>query len=383
MRSRGCCQLSTRFRQSGGGQLYAEHAFGPATGFLVGWFSLSVNIAGCSASYHVMVSYLAAIFPVFDDPAIRLVTIGALIAVFFAITATGTSRSINAIAFGTVLKLSPFVVLIALGFAQNGVPTEVTLPAFGEFESIALLLAFAFSGCDVAVYAAGESREPRKTMTRALATNLIGVALFYALVQLAYNSVSPDPSQVDIPLAAMGEKLLGPTGSLLVSIAAIFSIGTLQLNLSFLVPRLAYGMARRGLLPHIFAFVSPRFKTPIVAIGGFSALVAAMSLTGTFELLAILAVSVEQLGFLIIIAALVAMWWRNDAGLREDMGLHWALIIPVAVGYIGWLMSQLEPQSVLYMALMVAAGVVLFFASKGSALRQDGIDLPEGRTPQA
>ncbi|MEM6584705.1 MAG: APC family permease [Pseudomonadota bacterium] len=372
-------KLSTRFRQSGGGQLYAEHAFGPAVGFQVGGFSLCVNISGCAAGYHVLVSYLAAIFLFFDDPAIRLVTIGSLIATFFAITASGTTRSINAIAAGTVLKLAPFVILITVGFAQNGFPTSVTLPTFGDFESIALLLAFAFSGCDVAVYAAGESKEPRKTMARALALNLVGVAMFYILVQLAYNATAPDPSQVDIPLAAMGDKLLGPAGSLMVSLAAVFSIATFQLNLSFLVPRLIFGMGRRGLLPHVFASVSPRFKTPIVAIAFYSVFVAGLSLTGTFELLAILTVSVEQLGFLTVIAALVAMWYRGDAGLREDMDARWAIIIPVAVAYIGWLMSQLEPVSLLYMAIMVGLGFALYFASKGSAVRQDGIDLPEGR----
>ncbi|MEL6707130.1 MAG: APC family permease [Pseudomonadota bacterium] len=372
-------KLSTRFRQSGGGQLYAEHAFGPAVGFQVGWFSLCVNMGGAAAGYHVMVSYLAAIFPVFDGTGARLMTIGAMILAFTAITASGAARSIGAIALGTVLKLSPFIILIAVGFAQNGVPTEVTLPTFGNFESIALLLAFAFSGCDVAVYAAGESKEPRKTMARALAMNLTGVAVFYVLVQLAYNATAPDPSQVDIPLAAMGEKLLGPTGSLLVSLAAVFSIATFQLNISFLVPRVIFGMARRGLMPHAFAYVSPRFKTPVVAIGFFGAFVAALSLSGGFELLAILAVSVEQLGFLTVIAALVAMWYRDDAGLRADMDARWAVIIPIAVLYIAWLMSQLEAQSVLYMGIMVGAGFALYFVSRDSAVKQDGIDLPEGR----
>ncbi|MEO1489185.1 MAG: amino acid permease, partial [Pseudomonadota bacterium] len=71
-------KLSTVFRQSGGAQLYAEHAFGPAVGFQVGWFSLAVNMAGAAASFHVLVSYLAAIFPFFGDPDIRLITIAVL-----------------------------------------------------------------------------------------------------------------------------------------------------------------------------------------------------------------------------------------------------------------------------------------------------------------
>lgn len=374
-------KLSTVFRQSGGAQLYTEHAFGPAVGFQVGWFSLATNIAGAAANFHVLVSYLAAVFPFFDNSIVRLVTMGLLALTFMAISMSGAARSIEAIAVGTVLKLSPILALIVVGFWQNGVPLEVALPAFSEFESIALLLAFAFSGCDIAVYAAGEAKEPRKTMMRALLMNLAGVAVFYALVQLAYSATAPDPSQVDIPLAAMGEKLLGPTGALMVSLAAIFSITTFQINVFYLVPRLAYGMGRRGLLPHIFAYTSPRFQSPVVAIGFYGAFVTGLALSGTFELLAVLVVSVEQLGFMAVIGALIVMWKRNDAGLRETMDARWAIIIPVAIGYIVWLMSQLSAVSVVYMGVMVAIGLALYFASKRAAVKQEGIDLPEGRTP--
>ena len=155
----------------------------------------------------------------------------------------------------------------------------------------------------------------------------------------------------------------------------------MQLNLFYLAPRMLYGMARRGLLPHVFAYVSPRFKSPVVTVGFFGALVGVLALTGTFELLAILLVSVEQLGFLAVIGSLVVMWHRNDAGLRETMDIRWAVIITVAIGYIIWLLSQLSPSSVLYTLVMVAIGIALYFASKSSAVRQDDIDLPESRTP--
>ena len=372
-------KLSTVFRQSGGPQLYAEHAFGPAVGFQVGWFSVATSMAGASASLHVMVSYLSAVFPFFEDPVVRLVTMGLIVALFVAITASGAVRTIEAIAVGTVLKLAPVLALIGVGFWQNGVPSEITLPTFSSFESVALLLAFAFSGCDVAVQAAGEAKEPRKTMMPALFANLAGVAIFYALVQLAYSATAPDASQADTPLAAMGDALLGPTGVLMVSVAAIFSTATLSLNMFFLVPRVLYGMSRRGLLPHFFAYVSPRFKSPIASILFFGGFVAVLALSGTFELLAVLLVSVEQLGFLAVIGALIVMWRRNDAGLREAMDFRWAIIITVAVGYIFWLLTQLEASSVLYTGLMIAIGTALYLASKGSAVRQDEIELPEER----
>ncbi|GMN04259.1 APC family permease [Erythrobacter sp. MTPC3] len=372
-------KLSTVFRQSGGAQLYAEHAFGPAVGFQVGWLSLVANMSGAAANFHVLLSYLAAIFPFFADPAIRLATIAILIAAFTGLSISGTARSVGAVAVGTVLKLAPILLLVLIGFAQNGVPTEVSLPAFSELESIALLLAFAFSGCDIAVYAAGEVKNPRKTIMRSMFLTLGGVAVFYVLVQWAYIAAAPDASALDIPLAALGEEVLGPTGSLMVSLAAIFSIATLQINIFVAVPRLIYGMARRGLLPHVFAFVSQRFKTPAVAIGAYGGVIAALSLSGTFEILATLLVSAEQIGFLAVIAAFVTMWKRDDAGLRAATDARWAVIVVVATGYIGWLLSQLSLEDVWRAAGMLAVGLALFFLAKRGAVKQDGIDLPESR----
>lgn len=370
-------KLSTVFRQSGGHQLYAEHAFGPAVGFQIGWFGLVANMAGAAANFHVLVAYLAAIFPVFDVPAIRLGTILSLIVFFTAISISGTARSIKVLAVGTALKLVPVIVLCVVGLSRNGVPTDVSLPTFSEFESIALLLAFAFSGCDVAVVAAGEAKNPRTMLMRALFTNLAVVATFYALIQLAYVAVAPDPSVTDRPIAAMGDALFGPSGSLAVSIAVIFSIATLLLNVFVVIPRIAYGMARRGMLPHAFAYVSPRFKTPAVAIAAYGSIIAALSLSGSFAVLAVLLVSVEQLINITMIAALLLMWKRGDADLRRTMGIGWAFIIMVASGYTIWLLSQLSSESVLNTAAIVLIGLILYALSRRAGVKQDIIELPE------
>ncbi|SMQ64574.1 amino acid/polyamine/organocation transporter, APC superfamily [Altererythrobacter xiamenensis] len=372
-------KLSTIFRQSGGPQLYAQHAFGPVVGFQVGWLSLLTNMIGASANFHVLVSYLAAIFPFFADPFVRLATIATLIAFFTAISISGTKRSVRAIELGTVLKLAPLLLLVVLGFAQNGVPTDVKLPVFSEVESIALLLAFAFSGADVAVAAAGETKEPRKTLMRAIFINLAGIAIFYALIMWAYIAIAPDPTNVDTPLAAAGEAVLGPMGSLMISVAAIFSTATFQLNVFVALPRIAYGMARRGLMPHVFAYVSPRFQTPVAAIAGYGAVVSVLALSGSFTALAVLMVSVEQILFTSSIAALVVMWWRNDAGLRDTMDARWLVIFPVAIGLVLWLFSQVPWDSVPPTLAFIGVGFVLYLLSRRGAVAQDGIELPEAR----
>ena len=372
-------KLSTVFRQSGGHQLYAEHAFGKVVGFQAGWFGLGANMAAAAANFHVLVSYLASIFPFFGDPVMRLATIAALIAMFAAISISGTLRAVRAIELGTVLKLAPILLLCVVGFVQNGMPTDVALPVFSKVESIALLLAFAFSGADMATAAAGETKEPRKTVMRAIFLNLAGIALFYALVQWAYIAIAPDPAEVDVPLAAAGQAVFGPAGNLLISLAAIFSVATFQLNVFVAMPRIAYGMARRGLMPHVMAYVSPRFETPVVAIGAYSAIVALLSLTGSFAILATLMVSVEQTLFGLTILTLIVMWWRNDAGLRASMGARWLVIIPVAVGMVMWLLSQVPPDTFGSILLVLGIGFVLYWASGRTAVVQDGIDLPEAR----
>ena len=372
-------KLSTIFRQSGGPQLYAQHAFGPVVGFQVGWLSLATNMIAASANFHVLVSYLAAIFPFFADPFVRLATIAALIGFFTAISISGTRRSVRAIELGTVLKLAPLLLLVVLGFGLNGVPTEVNLPVFSELESIALLLAFAFSGADVAVIAAGETKEPRKTLMRAIFINLAGIAIFYALIMWAYIAIAPDPTNVDTPLAAAAEKVLGPSGTLMISIAAIFSVATFQLNVFVAMPRIAYGMARRGLLPHVLAYVSPRFETPVVAIAAYGAVVTLLALSGSFKILAILMVSMEQILFSSSIVALIVMWWRNDAGLRQSMDARWLIIVPIAVSFVLWLYSQVPWETVPPTLAFIGVGFVLYFLSRRRAVAQDGIELPAGR----
>lgn len=376
-------KLSTVFRQSGGHQLYAEHAFGPAVGFQIGWFALVANMSGAAANLHVLVSYLAAIFPVFDAPAVRLATILTLILFFTAVSISGTARSIKVLAVGTFLKLVPLIVLCLFGLSQNGVPTDVTLPTFSEFESIALLLAFAFSGCDIAVAAAGEIKNPRKMLFRTMFANLALVAIFYALIQLAYVAVAPDPAVTERPIAAMGAELFGPSGSLVVSIAVIFSIATLLLNVFVAIPRIAYGMARRGMLPHVFSYVSPRFETPAAAIVGYGAIIAALSLSGGFTMLAVLLVSVEQLVNVTIIAALLVMWKRREADLRRTMGVGWAFVILTAIGYTTWLLSQLSLDDALNTGVIVLIGLVLYALSRRAGVKQDEIDLPESQTPNS
>ena len=138
-------------------------------------------------------------------------------------------------------------------------------------------------------------------------------------------------------------------------------------------------MARRGLLPHILAYVSPRFETPVAAIIAYGTIVALLALSGSFTVLATLLVTTEQIMFSSSILALIVMWWRNDAGLRESMSAKWIGIIAVAILWVLFLLRQVPLDAAVTTAGFVAAGFALYFISKRGAVAQDGIELPEER----
>jgi len=357
-------KLSTLFDQSGGPQLYVERAFGPFAGFQTGWFLIGQNLAARAANFHVLVAYLAALFPLFDDPIIRLGTIIALIALLTGLSVIGTRRSIEALWVGTVFKLGPIVLICLAGLFTNGLPAQFTLPEFSQVESIALLLAYAYSGGTLSAVTAGEVKDSRRTVYRSIVVNLGVIAVFYALVQLAYIAIDPGIVNVDRPLASAGEAVLGQWGIALISMAAIFSTGTNQLSYFVSMPRLLFGMSERGLLPRWLSHVSARFATPSNAIIAYGAIVALLAVSGTFATLATFMVALESLASLLVIAALVKFWHDNENGIAQAMRWWWVVVIAVGAAFTTWLLMQVPAHSALPTLGVLVAGSALYFLAR-------------------
>ena len=370
-------KLSTLFDQSGGPQLYLHHAFGEIAGFQGGWLAVCGNMASRAANFHVMVAYLAALFPVFEPPAIRLAVILALIVMFAGLAIFGTRQAIGALWVGSALKLAPLVVLCIGGLAINGTPSEVTLPDFSEVEAVALALAYAFSGGAVATASAGETRDAGQTVARSMYVNLAVVALFYAFIQYSYEAINPVVDDPTRALSAAGSAVFGDIGVTVISLAAIVSIATGQLNFFIVMPRILFGMGRRGSLPRIFGYLSDHSKTPSAAIGIYSAIVAALALSGTFGVLVSLLVAAEVVLSFALNVALYQIWRRNTAGIADTMGPIWIPVGLIATGFIIWLGFQLPPSAYLGTGAMMAVGMVLYWLAKRAGHKGEPIHIIE------
>jgi amino acid transporter len=242
-------ELAAMFQQSGGPQLYVQAAFGPMLGFQAGWLLMLAIIVSRAANFHVLVSYLASIFPFFLDPFAHTIAVIALIAGLTWLSVLGMRHAVKGLIVGTILKLTPIIGLCLIAFAREGIATEIALPEFGAIEGTLLLISYAFSGADTNALAAGETRNPRRTIPMTMLGSLAAITILYMLVQFAFNAVAPETRSSETPLAAMGAALADEAGALAMAIAAIFSIATNQLTFYMSGPRVLFGMARRGLLP--------------------------------------------------------------------------------------------------------------------------------------
>jgi len=358
-------RLSTMFRSSGGPQLWSQAAFGPFVGFQVGWVMVIAMGAGRGATLYVLVSYLTVIFPVFDDAFARAAALAFILATLTAINLSGIRNSIGGLAVGTVLKLSPILLLCTLAFASGGIATTFALPRFGAFESVALLVYFAFSGANSSAFAAGELKNPQRDLPLTMLGSLGIIIVFYMAVQWAYMATgAPQGDDNATPLAMAATAVMGERGALLLSLAAIFSIAANALSYFIAGPRVVFAMAERGLLPARFALVSRQFGAPDRAILLFSAIVGLMLVSGAFTFLATMTSLGSQLVILSYIGAFAVLMRRASEPNGGTLAFRWWPVMGIAAAFAVFTIVQAPASAFALLAALLAIGTGLYFVAR-------------------
>ena len=116
---------------------------------------------------------------------------------------------------------------------------------------------------------AEEVINPQKNVPRAMIAGVITIFVADMLFGEAMVRYVPDLEMLvtsDVPQLVAAESMYGTVGVVLVSIATVFAGGSSADSHMAGVPRMLYGLARDGLLPKIFAYLHPKFRTPWVSI---------------------------------------------------------------------------------------------------------------------
>jgi amino acid transporter len=294
-------EVAGAYPRTGGLYAYIREGWGKLPAFLFGWAELVVIRA---ASLGAVSSTFAAYYLRFlgHDPAQEpyKTQVHWIAAIAIALTATfnyigvrwgGLVQNVT-----TLAKYAGLVVIVAVALAM-GLPqtgghfTPATPPGSFSIAPFGLALVgvlWAFDGWADLSFVAGEVKDPRRTLPRALIIGTLAVIAIYLLANVAYLSVMTIDEISRSPLVAadVAARLLGQGGVAFVATTVMLStFGTLNGSL-LTAPRIFFAMADDGLFFRPVARVHPKFETPYVAIALTAALGIVFVLLRTFEQLA-------------------------------------------------------------------------------------------------
>ncbi len=273
-------ELSAMFPHTGGEYVFLREGYGSLPAFLYGWTRFWIISPGSIAAYAVGAStFLNALVPLGD---LRLVVAIAILIVFttvncLSVTFTGHVQSIlTAIKVVMISGLIAAIFIFAPSAAGSLHATESVWNGWPAFGSAVLAALWAFDGWSNLPLAAGEIREPQKTLPLALAGGTILVFFIYAAVNVAYfyalpmydilissSTLHPDALPVATKAA---QAAVGPMGVTLLSVMFVLSaLGAM--NGSILTgARVPYAMACDGLFFKKLAEVHGRSRVPVIAV---------------------------------------------------------------------------------------------------------------------
>src|SRR2546428_7812350 len=187
-----CAELSAAYPRTGGVYVFLREMFSPAAGFLWGWAMFwSMHSGIIAAIAMVFGRYVATIVPL-GDLGIRLVAVGSIV-VLSAINYAGVKPGSSVQTALTIMKIGAVAVLVALLFGMGTLHMPAPLGPIEPRGFLRALVAglFAFGGWHMVTYAAEETRDPERTIPRALMLGTALVVVIYLALNSAYLLVLP------------------------------------------------------------------------------------------------------------------------------------------------------------------------------------------------
>ncbi len=314
-------EASSYFDQPGGAYLYTREAFGDFIGFEVGWMTWLARVASVASLSAGFVLALSFIWPNINEGWTRIVTIVLLLLLLGWINVIGVKEGARFAVGLTIIKSLPLLLFVVAGlFAVDwNSLSHVEMPSANIVGKSALLLLFAYAGFENSPALAGEYKNPKRDVPFAIITMIVMVTSLYVLIQLVAVGTLPGLASSETPLADSALGFLGTWGAVMMTIAAIISIGGNVSNTTLIGPRYLFALAKDGYGPPALAKIHPRYKTPAAAIIVQTVIALVLALSGSFvelALLSIIARLITYIGTVVAVPVLRRKFSANDQTFR-------------------------------------------------------------------
>ncbi|MEU1521128.1 APC family permease [Nocardia rhamnosiphila] len=327
-------ELATRFPRAGGSAHYVTRALGPAAGAFIGFCMLAAGVVSVGALARGFASdYLAELITV-PTAAVVVLFLSALA----LLNIRGVKESLGANVVATAVEVGGLLLVIGLGtwvlVRGDGEPRRLLELGTAEHGAVGATLAgavlayYSFVGFETSVNLAEEVRDPRRAYPRALFGALLTAGLVYVLLGVVAGAVVPTEilAESSGPLLEV-VRAAGGVPERLFAVIALVAVANGALLTGIMASRLAYGMARDGLLPGGLARLLPRRRTPWVAVLATTALSLLLALTGEIAALAETLVLLLLVVFTAVNAAVLL--------LRREPDGTGAFRVPTVVPWLG------------------------------------------------
>ena len=355
-------EAASHFSEPGGAYLYAKTAFGDFIGFETGWMNWLARVTSLAALSNGFVVSLARIFPSLGTPVARAAVIVSSLAILTAIHYVGVkygAASIYVFTLGKLIPLVGFIVVALISWKHNPIPASMHLPGPGtDWRGAALFMLFAYDGFENMGVPAGEFRNPRKELPRALLVGTLAIAAIYVLAQLGAMSALPDLSKTATPIADAAAALVGSTGAIIVTLGALLSMAGTNSGTVLEGSRMLYAISLGRPRLRALSYVHPSFRTPSVAIIIHVIFATALALGGSFAKLAMLSAVARLTTYLFTCAAVPRLRKLNE-GFRTP-----TLVLPILGTLISLaLFFTLNAFNFVAAAIALAVGAVIYVVS--------------------
>ncbi len=390
---------------AGSAYTFSYATLGELTAWIIGWDLILEFVIGAAAVASGWSGYLASFLAgtPFELPAsitsaeegTMNLPAGLLVLALTAILIFGIKLSsrVNQVVVAIKVGIVLFVIIAGIGLINTAnyspfIPERVDAPeesagfletplvqtlfgiepavfGWGGLVTGAAIVFFAFIGFDVVATTAEETRNPQRDLPRGILGALAICALLYGGVSLVitgirnYTEIDPaDPAPLSSAFAAVGREGYAD----IIALGAVIGLVVVVMILLLGQSRVAFAMARDGLLPERLATVHPRFGTPHIItmiVGVFVALIAIFFPIGELAEL----VNVGTLFAFILVSLGVVVLRRKRPDLPRAFRVPLMPVLPILSALVSfYLMLNLSGETWLRFLIWMALGVIVYFA---------------------
>ena len=290
-------EISVLIPKTGGMVACLSEVYSPKVGFLAGWMQTVIFYPAFLAGYGVKVGTELAVY-LGNQFALPIAMLVIMSLVAFNILGSKTASRIQ-IVF-TICKLIPLFLLMIFGFVFGKGGNPVFKPMVAEGKDIGAVLGstllavlFAFEGWTNIGAIAGEMKNPKKDLPRAIVGGVSIIMFVYFVINIAYLWVIPadELMALESPASAVAVKIFGNVGGLLIKLGIIISVIGAANGFLMSGSRVAYLLAKEKSIPLSNSFNQINDNgvpdNSIILIGVIACI---FSISGRFDMLTDLAV---------------------------------------------------------------------------------------------